>query len=55
MSARILGVEIGVNDYLVGPIDENDLSALARTQVRKKRYSERPARSSAALHGSHDH
>jgi two-component system cell cycle response regulator len=35
------GLEIGVNDYLVRPIDKNELMARARTQVRKKRYTER--------------
>jgi two-component system cell cycle response regulator len=37
----VRGLEIGVNDYLVRPIDKNELLARARTQVRKKRYSER--------------
>jgi two-component system cell cycle response regulator len=41
-NARLLrGLEIGVNDYLVRPIDKNELLARVRTQVRKKRYSER--------------
>jgi two-component system cell cycle response regulator len=35
------GLEIGVNDYLLRPIDKNELLARVRTQVRKKRYSER--------------
>jgi two-component system cell cycle response regulator len=35
------GLEIGVNDYLVRPIDRNELMARARTQVRKRRYTER--------------
>src|SRR5688572_28575696 len=34
-------LEIGVNDYLVRPIDKNELAARVRTQVRKKRYTER--------------
>jgi two-component system, cell cycle response regulator len=37
----VRGLEIGVNDYLVRPIDKNELLARARTQVRKKRYTER--------------
>jgi two-component system cell cycle response regulator len=37
----VRGLEIGVNDYLVRPIDKNELLARVRTQVRKKRYSER--------------
>jgi two-component system cell cycle response regulator len=40
--ARLMrGLEIGVNDYLVRPIDKNEMLARARTQVKKKRYSER--------------
>jgi len=40
--ARLMrGLEIGVNDYLVRPIDRNELLARVRTQVRKKRYAER--------------
>jgi two-component system, cell cycle response regulator len=37
----VRGLEIGVNDYLVRPIDKNELLARARSQVRKRRYSER--------------
>jgi two-component system, cell cycle response regulator len=41
-SARLLrGLEIGVNDYLVRPIDKNEMLARVRTQIRKKRFSER--------------
>ena len=41
-NARLLrGLEIGVNDYLVRPIDKNEMVARVRTQIRKKRYSER--------------
>ena len=40
--AKLLrGLEIGVNDYLVRPIDKNEMLARLRTQIRKKRYSER--------------
>ncbi len=40
--ARMLrGLEIGVNDYLMRPIDKNELLARARSQVRKRRYTER--------------
>ncbi len=35
------GLEIGVNDYLIRPIDKNELLARARSQVRKRRYTER--------------
>jgi two-component system cell cycle response regulator len=37
----IRGLEIGVNDYLLRPIDKNELAARVRTQVRRKRYTER--------------
>jgi two-component system, cell cycle response regulator len=41
-NARMMrGLEIGVNDYLMRPIDKNELLARARSQVRKRRYSER--------------
>jgi two-component system cell cycle response regulator len=41
-NARMLrGLEIGVNDYLIRPIDKNELLARVRTQVRKRRYTER--------------
>jgi two-component system, cell cycle response regulator len=33
-------LEIGVHDYLVRPIDKHELIARARTQVRRKRYSD---------------
>ena len=40
--ARLVrGLEIGINDYLSRPIDKNELLARVRTQVRKKRYTER--------------
>jgi two-component system cell cycle response regulator len=34
------GLEIGVNDYLLRPVDKNELLARARTQVRKRRYTD---------------
>jgi len=37
----IRGMEIGINDYLMRPIDKNELLARVRTQIRKKRYAER--------------
>jgi two-component system cell cycle response regulator len=41
-NARMVrGLEIGVNDYLMRPIDKNELLARVRSQVRKRRYSER--------------
>jgi two-component system cell cycle response regulator len=35
------GLEIGVNDFLIRPIDKNELLARTRSQVRKRRYTER--------------
>ncbi|HET7448922.1 MAG TPA: PleD family two-component system response regulator, partial [Methyloceanibacter sp.] len=35
------GLEIGVNDYLVRPVDKNEMLARVRTQIKKKRYAER--------------
>lgn len=41
-SARLArGLEFGVNDYLIRPIDKNELLARVRTQIKKKRYTER--------------
>jgi two-component system cell cycle response regulator len=37
----VRALEIGVNDYLVRPIEKNELLARVRTQIRKKRYTER--------------
>jgi two-component system cell cycle response regulator len=41
-NARMVrGLEIGVNDFLIRPIDKSELLARARSQVRKRRYTER--------------
>src|ERR1700728_677461 len=41
-NARMVrGLEIGVNDFLIRPIDKNELLARTRSQVRKRRYTER--------------
>jgi two-component system cell cycle response regulator len=41
-NARLVrGLEIGVNDYLLRPLDKNELLARVRTQIRKKRFTER--------------
>jgi two-component system cell cycle response regulator len=38
---RILrGLELGINDYLMRPIDQHELTARLRTQVRRKRYND---------------
>ena len=39
--ARLLrGLDMGVNDYIMRPIDQNELLARVRTQVKRKRYSD---------------
>src|SRR5690606_31387862 len=39
--ARVVrGLELGVNDFLVNPVDRNELVARLRTQVRRKRYND---------------
>lgn len=35
------GLDLGANDYLVRPIDRNELLARVRTQIRRKRLQER--------------
>ncbi len=40
--SRILrGLEIGAHDFLVRPVDRNELLARVRSQVRRKRFTER--------------
>jgi two-component system, cell cycle response regulator len=40
--ARIIrGLELGVNDFVVRPVDRQELIARLRTQVRRKRYNDR--------------
>ncbi len=39
MIARAL--ELGVNDYIVRPVDQQELQARLRTQLRRKRYNDR--------------
>ncbi len=39
--ARLLrALDMGVNDYIMRPIDKNELMARVRTQVKRKRYSD---------------
>src|SRR5690606_27094720 len=39
--ARLVrGLELGVNDYLVRPLDQHELIARLATQVRRKRYND---------------
>jgi two-component system cell cycle response regulator len=35
------GLELGVSDYLIEPIDRNELRARVRTQIRRRRYYHR--------------
>ena len=40
--ARVLrGLDIGAHDFLMRPVDRNELVARVRTQVRRKRFAER--------------
>lgn len=36
----IRGLELGINDYLVRPIDQQELMARLRTQIKRKRYND---------------
>src|SRR3546814_21085020 len=46
----IKGLELGVNDYLLKPLDANELRARVRTQVRRRRLQRRmPAKPEASL------
>jgi two-component system cell cycle response regulator len=35
------GLELGVSDYLLRPVDRNELLARVKTQIRRKRYQDR--------------
>ncbi len=35
------GLELGAHDYILRPVDRNELLARVRTQIRRKRYQER--------------
>ncbi|MGH6892959.1 MAG: PleD family two-component system response regulator [Dongiaceae bacterium] len=41
MPRLVKGLDIGVSDYLVKPIDANELLARVRIQVRRRRYQDR--------------
>jgi len=41
MSRIAHGLEIGAHDYILRPVDTNELLARVRTQVRRKRFQER--------------
>lgn len=36
----IKGLEMGINDYLICPVDANELVARAKTQIRRKNYQD---------------
>ncbi|NQV61160.1 MAG: PleD family two-component system response regulator [Alphaproteobacteria bacterium] len=41
MERLVKGLDIGVNDYLIRPVDQNELMARCRTQLRRKKYEDR--------------
>ena len=43
----IKGLELGINDYLLKPIDATELLARVRTQIRRRRFQQR-------LHANHE-
>ncbi len=43
----IKGLEMGVNDYIITPLDSNELLARTRTQIKRKRYQD-------ALHSNYE-
>ena len=36
----IRGLELGINDYVIRPVDQQEMTARLRTQVRRKRYND---------------
>ena len=55
-NARLLrGLEIGVNDYLVRPIDKNELLARVRTQITQEALYRAAARQRADVDRDGDH
>lgn len=41
MERLVRGLDLGVNDYLIRPVDQNELMARCRTQLRRKSYEDR--------------
>ena len=35
------GLDLGINDYIIKPLDRNELLARARTQIRRRRFQDR--------------
>ncbi len=51
--ARVIrGLDIGVHDFLIRPVDRNELLARIRTQVRRKRFTDGLRGSHASLPGN---
>jgi two-component system cell cycle response regulator len=40
LNRLVKALELGVNDYLIRPVDRNELRARTRTQLRRKRYED---------------
>lgn len=38
--AMLKGLELGINDYLMVPVERNEMFARVKTQIRRKRYQE---------------
>jgi two-component system cell cycle response regulator len=38
--AMLKGLELGINDYVILPIDTNEMSARVKTQIRRKKYQD---------------
>lgn len=38
--AMLKGLELGVNDYIVMPVDYNEMAARVKTQIRRKKYQD---------------
>ena len=54
--ARLLrGLDMGVNDYIVRPIDRNEMLARVRTQIKRKRHSDHLRTTHRGERRSRDH
>jgi two-component system cell cycle response regulator len=40
MERLVKGLDLGVNDYLIRPVDQNELMARCQTQLRRKKYED---------------
>jgi two-component system cell cycle response regulator len=38
--SMLKGLELGINDYLITPVDSNELVARVKTQIRRKKYQD---------------